>query len=637
MARACGAAHTAAFLSLVVWITLCASYLATADTPWDPEITRRVDAGDRLKDEQVRTIAFWWGALVNLGGAIVLALAAPLWARKTGQAGTAGSDARLRTPGLRNTDWKVTIGLLLLVTLTAGVLRAPRLDHSFTNDEEWAWRKNGHGYWKAGEEGAAMEFKDVSWTATLLTNPSMNNHVLQTAASRMANAAWQDISGRDRPEFSERAVRMPSFVAGLASVLLLGVLGTLVGGPRSGIGASLLLALSPWHLRYAVEGRGYSLMILFVIAALLASVLAIERRQLRWWLLFAASQACYMLAFPGAAYVAIAHCVFIAVSISGQSQGRRLEDMARFLGAGVLSVMLFLGTQVPATLQLAELVKQTTEWDHEMSIEWVHDMVSHLVAGIPWECPPQVFHNGMSTKLGWNGEPYYVWVVVVVFPLLAILGWCHMAVTGWKPRLVTLPVVAGGMLAAAQNALQGTVMFGWYVVYLLVPFALGVSWAADRIAPPRSRRFAWFLALTLALYGLTVVEPLSRISRFQRQPIRQVVERVRGSAGVAGRVDDGGIITATFSTSARQVLSYDPWVRFPEDVPGLEALMLEAETSGKSLVVYFCDEQRAVREWPELLVRVANHPDFEQTGVIKGLEAMFRYSVYRWKGRQAGQ
>ena len=628
MFRAYGAGYTIGFWTLILWIVLCGTYLATADTPWDSAIVQRLEEGRKLKDEQVRTIAFWWGALVNLGGAIILALGTPLWARRL----KSPPSSRQRPGRSSETDWGVTIGLLLLVAVATGVLRAPRLDHSLTNDEEWSWRKIGHGHWVTSDAGKHV-FKETSWTKTLLTNPTMNNHTLQTALSRLANGWWQRMENRDRSEFSEIAMRLPSFAAGIASVVAIGILGTVAGGARVGLGAAVVLTLSPWHLRYAVEARGYSLMIFLLIVGLLSSIIAIEKRQLRWWLLFGICQTCYLLAFPGAVYVALAHCILIMATILRRPVNDKLVDLSRFFGAGILSVMLFMGTQFVAIKQLAKAVGETTKWNHSIGFDWVLDTLSHLVAGIPWECAPQTFHNGMSVKLGWDGQPFYVWVVIVVFPLVALMGFGHMAVVDWRSRLATLPVAIGGLLAVISNIVQGTVMFGWYIIYVLVPFALCVGWAADRVATPGTRRSAWFLVLTLGLFGLTVAEPLHRISNYQRQPIRQVVELVRGEARLPSDGDEGTPITATFCTSARQALSYDPQVNLLEEVEDLDVVVAKAEENDKPLLVYFCDRKRAEAEWPELLDRVANGADFEQTDVVKGMEAMFRYTIYRWKGR----
>ncbi|MCB1095825.1 MAG: glycosyltransferase family 39 protein [Verrucomicrobiae bacterium] len=626
MVNAWGKGHTVFFFILLAWILICGIYLATADTPWEASIIRRMEAGKSLKDEHLEIIALWWGAVINVGISVLLLCAAPLWARKL-PVHSGAFEPGERSPGV---DWVVTIGLLILVTIAAGVMRATRLNDSFTNDEEMAWRQNAHGYWKADEDGT-VGFKPISWSRTIYTNHELNNHTLQTVASRAANTVWQKLTGRADTEFSEIAIRMPVFIAGLGSVMLIGVLGTVAGNSRVGIGAAVLLALSPWHLRYAVEGRGYGVMILLVIVALLASIMAIDRRQLRWWLLFGACQAGYLLAFPGAAYVAVAHCIVILVSLLGLKRQGTLIDVSQFLVGGFFCVMLFFSTQFVAVGELAESLHETQDMMEPVNLGWVLDFLSHLTAGIPWIAEPPAFHNGISAQLGWDGQPYYVWVVIVVFPLMAVLGLGHMAVSGWRQRIVAIPVAAGAVIATGQSMLHGSTLFSWYVIYALIPFAICVSWAADRVAPPRTRHYGWFLLLCLGLYVLTVAEPLHLIGTYQRQPMLQVAEVVRGRGHPDSPPQDAGLITATFGTSDRQMLSYDPLVRFPESAADVDDLIKEASDGGKSLIVYFCDDKRAARETPDLLERIAKSPDFEQKGVYKGLEAMFRYSVYEWK------
>ena len=627
MVSAYGKGHAVVFAILIIWIVACGVYLATADTPWEPSIIRRMEAGKSLKDDHLRIIALWWGAAINLGIGVLLACATPLWARKIPVLSSADGSLR-RQSGV---DWGVTVGLLLLVTVAAGVLRLPRLDDSFTNDEEMAWRQNAHGYWKMDEDGK-VEFKPISWSRTLFTNHELNNHTLQTVASRASNTLWQKLTGRGSAEFSEKVIRMPVFIAGLAGILLIGVLGTVAGNSRVGIGAAVLLALSPWHLRYAVEGRGYGLMISLVILALLVSIVAMERRKLRWWLLFGIAQAGYLLAFPGAAYVAVVHCIVILISLLAMRRQGTLIDVSQFLAGGFLCVMIFFSTQFVAVGELAGSLHETQGIMVPISFGWGLDLVSHLTAGVPWVEAPPAFHNGMSAQQGWDGQPYYVWVVLVVFPLMAVLGIGHMIITGWHQRVAAIPAFAGAVAAIGQTVVHGSAMFSWYVIFLVVPFVLCVSWAADRVASPRTRHFCWFLLLSLGLYVLTVAEPLHRIGHYERQPMLQVVEAVRGKGHPDSPPKENGLITATFGTSDRQILSYDPLARFPETADDIDALVAEAQAGDKALIVYFCYEKRAQRDSTDLLARVVNSPDFEQKQVFKGMEAMFRYSVYEWKG-----
>ena len=67
---------------------------------------------------------------------------------------------------------------------------------------------------------------------------------------------------------SEFALRLPSTLAGIASVPLLYASGVRLHSQRAGLIAALLLALSPLHLRYAQEARMYAPLALAVAASL---------------------------------------------------------------------------------------------------------------------------------------------------------------------------------------------------------------------------------------------------------------------------------------------------------------------------------------------------------------------------------
>ncbi len=63
-------------------------------------------------------------------------------------------------------------------------------------------------------------------------------------------------------------LRLPSALAGIASILLIFRLGRRLGGERAGLGAALFLALSPYAVRYSQEARSYALLFLLCLAAL---------------------------------------------------------------------------------------------------------------------------------------------------------------------------------------------------------------------------------------------------------------------------------------------------------------------------------------------------------------------------------
>ncbi len=70
-----------------------------------------------------------------------------------------------------------------------------------------------------------------------------------------------------RTEPVEWMLRLPSALAGAATVPLLGLLAARLYGTSCGRYAALLLALSPFHVWYSQEARGYALAILLTVAA----------------------------------------------------------------------------------------------------------------------------------------------------------------------------------------------------------------------------------------------------------------------------------------------------------------------------------------------------------------------------------
>lgn len=72
------------------------------------------------------------------------------------------------------------------------------------------------------------------------------------------------------------AVRSLSAVLGLAALPLLGLLAGRLGGPRAAVAAVLLLAVSPFAVRYSSETRMYSLLVLLTVLLGLAVLRAVR-------------------------------------------------------------------------------------------------------------------------------------------------------------------------------------------------------------------------------------------------------------------------------------------------------------------------------------------------------------------------
>jgi hypothetical protein len=85
---------------------------------------------------------------------------------------------------------------------------------------------------------------------------------------------------------SDYALRLLSAFAGVATIPLVYVMGSQLANRRVGLWAAGLLAVAPFHIRYSQEARGYALQVALLSASTACLLLALKRRQYRWWIGF---------------------------------------------------------------------------------------------------------------------------------------------------------------------------------------------------------------------------------------------------------------------------------------------------------------------------------------------------------------
>ncbi len=131
---------------------------------------------------------------------------------------------------------------LTVVTILAVILRLYRLgDQSVWVDEAQTWLE------VAPDRGFHF------WHQIFQAYQSPLYHALAWLAVRVAPTAG--------------ALRLPSVIAGALTVPLFGLISGRLFGRNVGRLAALLLALSPFHLWYSQEARGYACLMLFVVAS----------------------------------------------------------------------------------------------------------------------------------------------------------------------------------------------------------------------------------------------------------------------------------------------------------------------------------------------------------------------------------
>lgn len=95
---------------------------------------------------------------------------------------------------------------------------------------------------------------------------------------------WLSLKIGSDPEW----VRLPSLLAGTATIPLVYLLGARTLGRAAGLLAAAVFALSPFMIYYADEARSYALMIALLTASTVALLIALESGRARWWAAYAA-------------------------------------------------------------------------------------------------------------------------------------------------------------------------------------------------------------------------------------------------------------------------------------------------------------------------------------------------------------
>ncbi len=106
-------------------------------------------------------------------------------------------------------------------------------------------------------------------------------------------------------------IRLPSLVAGTATIPLVYLVGARTAGRAAGLIASAIVALSPFMIYYAVEARGYALMMAFVVGSTLSMLIALDRGGRGWWGLYGLCSALAMYSHYTAAFPLIAQLAWL--------------------------------------------------------------------------------------------------------------------------------------------------------------------------------------------------------------------------------------------------------------------------------------------------------------------------------------
>jgi hypothetical protein len=556
----------AIFFVLVGWLILC------ADKPWQFDLGTR----DNWRIREYAGFFSFWAAVLNLVILTGLFATAGWWAAQLPL--PCVSENRPKTS---RWFWPCVIGAMIF----CGAASAMRMNFGFAHDEDYSARRVISGAYKLDKDGEVRGEK-LRWRDTFFYYRKPNNHPLHSVAARLCVEASRLVGSTDSWHMREWIVRTPAWIGGLGAVGMLAIFLRRLVSPRAGIIAAWLLAIHPWHIRYASEARGYSLLLALIPVVLYCWMRVMGENRWKWWLLLALAQLALVYCYPAAIYILVVlNSLTFLWLLTQAARSKEWTTIGRWFASNSFAGMAVLQLTLPLVPQLQKYMK-TEEARQPLTFEWQYNTAAHFLSGTSWsktkllESPhPELMPYAMANP---------VFFGLVLAALLAFGLWgCITLFRGPAPvhpiaaATLLVPGLLGFLIAKAFNQW----MFEWYLIYLLPGLVAGVAVGVDHFGNRLSTR------LSTGWPAVTVAAAVVLAYGFFSQPFRawyctRPVEPVKEAALAVRKTLDPNdprhkeILTATLLGKAWY---YDPHAEHLKSPEQFIALLQRADRENKPL------------------------------------------------------
>ncbi|MCB1064040.1 MAG: hypothetical protein KDN20_14100 [Verrucomicrobiae bacterium] len=601
-----------------------------AQTPWEAakESAERIAVGKKPRPEADFATGLWWAALVNLLLTAGLLATVKLWARRLSDIASGRGFA------VAKMGRGFVVALLAIVVL-GGVMRWNLAHRGLWHDELWGVKFGVVGYY-LGEPTDPLEdryFGEATWQRALWHYTRPSNHPAATFPARLSYLVWKAVTHPEKPNaFSEFAIRFPNWLAALASIAAVGLLGALWGRPLAGLIAALVLAMHPWHIRYGIDLRGYTWVVLWTAMGLVWLTLLFREGRSRWWLWWAIglNQALLVWAFPHAAVVAMAFFVIGGLLIfqSWSNAGDRRSACWRWLLVNVAGGMVFLQLFAPNLLQMRGWYTEVKENHpgHGLDGRLLSELLGDWFTGMPWVLPKTTGADGLVDLTGRAGS--FLWPALAVIAAALVIGAWRLWRAQKRGFLMLGAVLLAGVGLLAFFGVTQTFFYPRFLIFLLVPLALLIGMAGDWQQGNRRLRVL-VAASTLGLLGWLVMPQWGVLMSRPYAPIRDLT----GAFEAIQDESDQPVIFGCYGHGLEMFPVYFPEIRDVITLADLQQLIAEAKERGARLVMTYGYEGYNRASLADGYTWLDDPAHFRLVKVWPGIESEHVFYQLEWTGK----
>jgi len=596
--------------------------------PWDFDFS----TAKKIRLQDYVRVYSWWAGLFNLLPLTALLITARWWTAPLRDELTP-FNAQRSTPCY---FWPIVGAAMVL----CAVLNAPRLTYSLWDDEEYSVRRVIVGTYQERDDGS-LKLKSLSWLNTLWYYTKPTNHILQSVAARFSNDLWRGMARPAGLQFWEPALRLPSFLAGLAAIGVLAVVVRRMGYPAAGALAAVLLSLHPWYARFVPEARGYTLVFLFLCLQWLCLLRVSESGgRWRWWMGFAIAQFAMLWTWPASGTIAVVNNLLIVAwfFLSAAGKSRAALQAGRWFAVSCVAGIAAVQVLAPCLPQFSKYLADATH--APMENFWLKNVGCLLITGSHWSKSGRLDFRYPEFLPFANAHPWAAGMLFVLAALFILGGAARLlkdkTIVAFLPAFWLLPALLVYALAKTRECY----LYEWYVCFTLPGLAalaaLGITALGGLLPSTRTATLTGWALLGLLLTGYTAITQRQRHFLMTRsvQGIRESVLLTRSTLNPHAPENTKIITLSTILSPA----IYDPSVKGTPDPHSLAENLQDADKKG--LVVYLNQGGPSIlkTEFPATYAMVTDTSLFEEVGDFPGIEEMLDRKVYRYKpGAIAGK
>ncbi len=610
----------------ILFLTVLGLWIFVLDVggDWRNAVPERLADGKSVNvRHMVKTYCYWGALAAGVLGLILLASAG--WWMKTGR------EEKLRLVKISAKTFWIP---LLVIVVGAGWLRYDRLDLSVDADEVYVLRRYMQGGWEMDEQ-KRPQFEQVEWMETVFGNRSASNHFMFTVPSRALLALGG--YGEDG-KFSETLYRLPAYLAGLGSIVLAAIFLWVMGYPRAGLIAALLLAFHPWHIRYSTEGVGYIFPGVFGVGAMILLVLAWRTGRWRYWLGYGFANFGLMWSVVGAGWLLLTVNILIALALvvrrnvddGVDNRGRR---WLASLGFGLMPTFVLLAPAIPQIQRylIADRIPLP------MGKEWFLKVLGYLNYGVAWRGVEFDSPLIRTVELMAQSNILVLILGAVILPLCFLGGLGRVLKNGnYIGKLVMVGAVVSILLLwVVANSRESYLLMryvSFFLPWYILLIAVGVDWVGDivrRVSPLPASAMGVGIILVF-LYAWVVTPQIAIIQKHSKENLKNVSLAIHGDKDPF-EIPANEVRRLNFWSS---ISRYDPWSRNTPVPEEIRKEIAEARALGIPLYMTFGHRDRAVNGGEdfvrEAVFLVEDDAVFELVETFYGLdEDQFTHYLYR--------